>query len=118
MVLDFKELQSSPPEWIFMCTGRKLRYPGQALDSSFVVSMLVKTVVHKEGEKKYVVMQVQPHPSIVITHLGHVVPEGGSYIYIPCIEQQICRWLQQYIRQCLKVCGKNQHMRVRGIALQ
>ena len=58
-----------------------LRYIGQKLDCSFVVSMLVRTVVHKGGEKEYVVMKVQPHPSIVITHLGYVVPEGGSNIY-------------------------------------
>ena len=29
------------------------------------------TVVHKGGEEEYVVMQVQPHPSIVITRLEH-----------------------------------------------
>ena len=29
------------------------------------------TVVHKGGEGEYVVMQVQPHPSIVITCLGY-----------------------------------------------
>ena len=57
--------------------------------------MLVRTVVHKGGEKEYVVMQVQPHTSIVITHLGHAVPEGGSYIYIPCREQRIWERLQQ-----------------------
>ena len=51
--------------------------------------MLVRTVVHNGAEKEYVVMQVQPHPYIVITHLGHAVPEGGSYIYIPYIEQRI-----------------------------
>ena len=89
MELDSKEPQSSPPKWIYKCTRRKLRYLGQELDCSFVVSMLVRTVVYKGGEKEYVVMQVQPHPSIVITHLGHAVPEGGSYIYIPCIEQRI-----------------------------
>ena len=66
-----------------------LRYLGQELDCSFIVSMLVRTVVHKGGVKKYVVMQVQPHPSVVITHLGHAVLEGGSYIYIPRIELRI-----------------------------
>ena len=44
------------------------------------ISVKVSTVVHKGGEKEYVVMQVQPHPSIIITHLGHAVPER-SYIF-------------------------------------
>ena len=59
---------------------KKAQLPRAGAGLFFAVSMLVRTIVHKGGEKEYMVMQVQPHPSIVITRLGHAVPEGGSYI--------------------------------------
>ena len=68
---------------------KKAQLPRAGAGLFTAVSMLVRTPVHKGGEMEYVVMQVQPHPSIVITRPGHAVPEGGSYKYIPCIEQRI-----------------------------
>ena len=68
---------------------KKAQLPWAGAGLFIAVSMLVRTLVYEGGEKEYVVMQVQPHPSIVITRLGQVVPEGGSYKYIPSIEQCI-----------------------------
>ena len=49
---------------------------GRIWTVNWCIAVKVRTVVHKGGEEEYVVMQVQPHPSIVITRLGH----AGGYI--------------------------------------
>ena len=42
---------------------------GRSWSVHWCIAVKVRTVVHKGGEEEYVVMQVQPHPSIVITRL-------------------------------------------------
>ena len=49
----------------------------------------------KEEKRRYVVMEVQPHPFIIVTPHGHAVPDWESYIYNPCIEQRIWERLEQ-----------------------